>query len=199
MTKSHWNKRFGDETYAYGKEPNKFIKEKAPLLRKGNVLAVAEGEGRNAVYLATLGHDVSTWDFSKEGLKKTTQLADEKEVHIETTLVDLSEAQWTKEAWDNIILVFGHFDTELRKETLQHIENSIKPGGCFLCEVYSPDQLSYGTGGPRVKEMLYQPEEFLTTFHDWKINHFFLGEVEREEGELHQGKSHVIQFYGIKR
>lgn len=199
LAKEHWNKRFGAEDYAYGKEPNTFIKEKGPLLPKGKVLAVAEGEGRNAVYLATLKHDVSTWDFSSEGLKKTEQLAEEKGVHVETNLVDLNEAAWEKEAWDHIVLVFGHFETELRESTLKNIEKAIRPGGSFLCEVYSPDQLNYRTGGPRMETMLYRPEEFLTTFHGWDIKHFFLGEVEREEGELHQGKSHVIQFYGIKR
>ena len=64
-----------------------------------------------------------------------------------------------------------------------------------MCEVYSPDQLNYGTGGPRDERMLYKPEEFLGTFHDWDIRYFFLGKVEREEGELHQGQSHVIQFW----
>jgi len=199
MAKEHWDNRFGEKHYAYGKEPNVFIKEKVPLLRQGKVLAVAEGEGRNAVYLATLGHDVSTWDFSSEGLKKTNQLAEEKGVNVETAFVDLSEAPWERETWDHIILVFGHLETELRKKTLNNIEKAIRHGGSFLCEVYSPDQLNYGTGGPRDEKMLYKPEEFFATFQDWNIKHFFLGEVEREEGELHQGKSHVIQFYGIKQ
>ena len=198
MTKEHWNKRFGEKEYAYGKEPNEFIKEKGPSLPSGNVLAIAEGEGRNAVYLASLGHEVETWDYSAEGLKKTKQLAADQGVYVKTNYVDLHNAPWKEESWDHIICVFGHFDSALRKETLQQIERAVKKGGSFLCEVYSTDQLKYKTGGPRNKEMLYRPEEFLTTFQHWQINHFFLGEVERYEGVLHQGKSHVIQFYGTK-
>ncbi|OZI11816.1 SAM-dependent methyltransferase [Bacillaceae bacterium SAS-127] len=199
MTKEHWNKHFGQEAFAYGKEPNAFIQEKGPLLSQGNVLAIAEGEGRNAVYLAALGHNVTTWDYSTAGLEKTKQLAAEKGVHVDTKYVDLNEAPWEAEAWDHITCVFGHFETDLREKTLKQIEQAVKTGGSFLCEVYSTEQLDYKTGGPRDINMLYRPEEFLTTFSDWKIKHFFVGEVERQEGKLHQGLSHVIQFYGVKK
>jgi len=199
LAKNHWDQRFSEEEYVYGKEPNEFIKSKGSLLNKGKTLALAEGEGRNAVYLATLEHDVTTWDFSKEGLKKTKQLAAEKGVTVETKYTDLSEAPWKREAWDNVIMVFGHFETSLRQNVLKHIEQSVKKGGAFLCEVYSKEQLAYKTGGPPNKDMLYSLDEFLNVFEDWDIKHFFIGEVEREEGHLHQGLSHVIQFYGIKR
>lgn len=199
MTKEHWNKHFAQETFAYGKEPNAFIQEKGPLLPQGNILAIAEGEGRNAVYLAALGHNVTTWDYSTAGLEKTKQLAAEKGVNVETKCVDLNEAPWEAEAWDHITCVFGHFETDLREKTLQQIEKAVKTGGSFLCEVYSTEQLDYKTGGPRDINMLYRPEEFLTAFSDWKIKHFFVGEVERQEGKLHQGLSHVIQFYGVKK
>ncbi|HLR51512.1 MAG TPA: class I SAM-dependent methyltransferase [Candidatus Avamphibacillus sp.] len=199
MAKNHWDRRFSSEEYAYGKEANQFIKAKGPLLSKGKTLALAEGEGRNAVYLATLGQDVTTWDFSEEGLKKTKQLAEEKGVSVETRFTDLSEAPWQNETWDNVIMVFGHFETDLRRDVLKHIEQSVKKGGSFLCEVYSKEQLDYKTGGPRQEDMLYAPEELLTTFSGWDMKHFFMGEVDRQEGELHQGLSHVIQFYGVKR
>lgn len=199
MGKEHWDERFSQQHYMYGKEPNAFIKEKGPLLDKGHVLAIAEGEGRNAVYLATLGHDVTAWDYSIEGLKKTEQLAKECKVNVKIECVDLTEAPWQEEEWDHVICVFGHFDPQLRSETLTQIEKAVKKGGSFLCEVYSTAQLEYQTGGPRNEAMLYRPEEFLTIFQNWDIQHFFLGEVEREEGVLHKGKSHVIQFYGVKK
>jgi len=198
MAKEHWDQRFGQEEYAYGKEPNAFIKEKAPALTLGKVLTIAEGEGRNACFLATLGHHVTSWDYSVEGLKKTKQLAEAKGVQVETACVDLNEAPWQEESWDHIVCVFGHFETELRNHTLKQIEKAVKKGGSFLCEVYSTEQLKYKTGGPRDENMLYRPEEFLTTFSHWNTKHFFMGEVERQEGSLHQGTSHVIQFYGKK-
>src|SRR5699024_196964 len=106
---------------------------------------------------------------------------------------------WGNEAWDNIIMVFGHFATDLRQEVLKQIEQSVHKGGTFLCEVYSKEQLDYKTGGPQNEDMLYSTEEFLNIFKDgWHIKHFFIGEVERSEGHLHQGLSHVIQFYGTK-
>ncbi|WP_232713513.1 class I SAM-dependent methyltransferase [Bacillus xiapuensis] len=199
MTKEHWNQRFGEEEYAYGKEPNAFIQEMAPQLPAGNMLAIAEGEGRNAVFLASLGHQVTVWDYATEGLKKTKQLAGEKGVQVKTVCLDLNEAPWKEQSWDHIICVFGHFETDLRLHTLKAIEKAVKAGGSFLCEVYSADQLHYQTGGPRDIQMLYRPEELLNTFADWHILHFFMGEVERQEGRLHQGVSHVIQFYGTKR
>lgn len=199
MAKEHWDERFNQEEYVYGKEPNAFIQKIGPNLEKGNALAIAEGEGRNAVYLATLGHHVTTWDYSQEGLKKTTQLATEQNVDIQTVCVDLNEAPWEEEKWDHVICVFGHFDKPLRHQTLKKIEKAVKKGGSFICEVYSTEQLNYQTGGPRDIQMLYEPEEFLTVFKDWNIKHFFLGEVERKEGILHEGTSHVIQFYGVKK
>lgn len=199
VSENHWDEQFGSNEYAYGKEPNAFIKSKGLLLNKGKTLALAEGEGRNAVYLATLGQDVTSWDYSKEGLKKTNQLAKEYGVTVETKYIDLNDAPWKQEAWDNVIMVFGHFEKDLRQNVLNYIEQSVKKGGTFLCEVYSKEQLDYKTGGPQREDMLYSPEEFLSTFVNWDIKHLFIGEVKRSEGHLHQGLSHVIQFYGIKR
>lgn len=199
MSIEQWNERFGQKEYVYGEDANVFVQAKGSLLPKGKLLAIAEGEGRNAVYMASLGHEVTAWDYSEAGLKKTVQLADKKGVQVETVCVDLNEAPWELESWDHIICVFGHFGADLRIKTLKHIEQAVKVGGSFVCEVYSTKQLAYKTGGPRDESMLYRPEEFLTIFHDWDIKHFFFGEVERNEGQLHQGKSHVIQFYGVKK
>src|SRR5699024_2212317 len=95
-----------------------------------------------------------------------------------------------------IICVFGHFPTELRTKSLQQIKKAVKTGGNFITEVYSHNQIPYKRGGPTNEEMMYKPEEFRTTFDDWRIQHFFMGEVTRHEGELHNGLAHVIQFAG---
>lgn len=196
---SHWDNRFKADHYVYGKEANAFLTEiHHKLDLSGNALAIAEGEGRNAVYLAEQGMNVTTWDFAQSGLDKTEQLAKERGVTVSTELVDLNEANWKENTWDEIVCVFGHFPTDLRVKTLQNIKKAVKPGGYFVTEVYSHYQVPYKSGGPPVVDMLYKPEEFLTTFSDWRIEHFFMGEVMRHEGDLHNGLSHVIQFAGQK-
>lgn len=196
---NHWNTRFQSENYVYGKEPNAFLKEFHQKLNlSGDTLAIAEGEGRNAVYLAEQGMNVTTWDFAESGLAKTNKLAEERGVVISTEFVDLNEANWGKAKWDEIVCIFGHFPAELRQKTLQGVKEAVKPGGYFLTEVYSPYQLPYKSGGPKDLDFLYRPDEFLKTFADWRIVHFFMGEASRHEGELHNGLAHVIQFVGQK-
>ena len=165
----------------------------------GDALAIAEGEGRNAVYLAQQGMKVTTWDYAQSGLLKTKKLAESKGVPVQTELVDLNEAVWEPEMWDEIVCVFGHFPKEIRKKTLEGVKKAVKPGGYFLTEVFSIYQLPYKSGGPKISILLYSPEEFfLETFKDWRIVHFFMGEAIRHEGELHNGLAHVIQFVGQK-
>ncbi|MFJ5769367.1 SAM-dependent methyltransferase [Psychrobacillus sp. NPDC093180] len=196
---NHWNARFQTEDYVYGKEPNVFLKEFQHKLNvSGNALAIAEGEGRNAVYLAEQGMNVTAWDYAESGLQKTDKLAEERDVAVSTELVDLNEANWSEAKWDEIVCIFGHFPTELRKKTLQGVKEALKPGGYFLTEVYSHYQIPYQSGGPQELDFLYKPEEFLKDFADWRIVHFFMGEVVRHEGDKHNGLSHVIQFVGQK-
>src|SRR5690625_2090919 len=196
---NHWHNRFQSENYVYGKEANVFLREfHSKLNLSGNALTIAEGEGRNAVYLAEQGMNVTAWDFAESGIAKINKLAKERDVTVLTELVDLNEANWHNDQWDEIVCVFGHYPSELRQKTFQGIKSAVKPGGYFLTEVYSHYQLPYKSGGPQKLDFLYKPEEFLTHFTDWHIVHFFMGEVVRQEGELHNGLSHVIQFVGQK-
>lgn len=196
---NHWNTRFQTENYVYGREPNVFLKEFQKKIKiSGDALAIAEGEGRNAVYLAEQGMNVTTWDYAESGLVKTKKLAKERNVLVATELVDLNEANWSKSKWDEIVCIFGHFPAELRQKTLQGVKEAVKPGGYFLTEVYSHYQIPYQSGGPQNLNFLYKSEEFLETFAEWKIIHFFMGEVDRQEGDQHSGLSHVIQFVGQK-
>lgn len=196
---NHWNTRFQGENYVYGKEPNIFLTEvHRKLSIRGQALTIAEGEGRNAVYLAQQGMDVTTWDYAESGLEKTEKLAEERNVNVDTQLIDLNEATWEQNRWDEIVCIYGHFPEELRTKTLLGVKDAVKPGGYYVTEVYSYKQIPYNSGGPRDLNFLYKPEEFLQTFADWRIIHFFVGEVERYEGDLHNGLSHVIQFVGQK-
>jgi hypothetical protein len=196
---NQWNTRFQAENYVYGKKPNVFLAEFMEKLQlSGNALAIAEGEGRNGVFLAEQGMKVTTWDYAESGLEKTKKLAEECGVEVHTELVDLNNATWKRDQWDEIVCIFGHFPEELRKKTLLGVKEAVKPGGYFITEVYSQQQIPYNSGGPRDLNFLYKPEEFWQTFSDWRILHFFTGEVVRQEGELHNGLSHVIQFVGQK-
>lgn len=195
-----WNDRFKNENYVYGTNPNVFLADIHKKLNlSGEALAIAEGEGRNAVYLAQQGMNVTAWDYAQSGLAKTEKLAKDRNVTVQTKLVDLNEANWDKDHWDELICIFGHFPEALRTKTLEGVKEAVKPGGYFISEVYSVYQLPYKSGGPQNVELLYKPEEFLNVFSDWRIVHFFMGEVVRNEGELHNGLSHVIQFVGQKR
>ncbi|MEK4119311.1 methyltransferase domain-containing protein [Paenibacillus sp. FSL W8-0919] len=194
-----WNERFQGEEYVYGTEPNAFVVDMQNRLSlTGQTLAIAEGEGRNAVYLAEQGHDVTVWDYAEAGLNKANKLAKEKGVKIAARLQDLEDAAWTPDQWDQIVCIFGHFPKALRLRTLRGVKEAVKPGGYFITEVYSMNQIPYQSGGPQEMDMLYEPEDFLRSFADWRIIHFFMGEVHRSEGALHQGLSHVIQFAGQK-
>lgn len=196
---NHWNTRFQTENYVYGREPNAFFAEFQKKIKiSGDALAIAEGEGRNAVFLAEQGMNVTAWDYAESGLAKTNKLAGERKVVISTVLVDLNEAVWKKDELDEIVCSFGHFPTKLRKKTLQGVKEAIKPGGYFLTEVYSNYQVPYKSGGLQNLDFLYKPEEFMKIFAEWRIIHFFIGEVVRHEGEFHNGVSHVIQFVGQK-
>jgi 2-polyprenyl-3-methyl-5-hydroxy-6-metoxy-1,4-benzoquinol methylase len=191
---NHWDERFNSETYVYGERPNAFIESKAMALEgEKKIVAFAEGEGRNAVFLARQGHHVTSWDYSVTGLKKTEQFAKRFNVQVETAQKDLIHDTVPSEKYDAAIMVFGHFPKENQKVVFNKLLSVVKPNGIILFEVYSEEQLRYQTGGPREKDMLYNPKDILDWIKEHEIPHFFYGEQEREEGILHTGKGHVIQ------
>lgn len=195
-----WDERFSTQEYVYGKEPNEFVVEATRVIPSGaKVLCIAEGEGRNAVYLASLGYDVTAWDYAPAGLEKTKRLAIEKNVVVHTELRDLANVRWEEEQWDAIVHIFGHFSIEVMNSTLAGIQIALKPGGFYISELYTKEQLQYGTGGPRNVAMLIDPKEMLAEFEGYFVTHFHVGEVTREEGELHTGTAHVVQSIFKKR
>lgn len=196
-----WNDRYNQKAFVYGKEPNVYLKKAMNIIsnQASNFLCVAEGEGRNAVYLAKEGKNVTAWDFAEDGLKKLDTLARINQVIVQTELVDLTRVKWEKNKWDSIVNIYGHFHEDSRNDIFEGIKNAIKPGGYFVSEVYSKEQLAYKTGGPKKSALLYQSEELLSIFKDWKIVDFYTGEVYREEGQMHQGNCHVIQMIFQKK
>ena len=185
----------------YGTEPNEFLQKwiTSHQIEGKRVLAIAEGEGRNAVWLATLGFDVEMWDASKVGLEKAKRLATSRNVSLQTKQIDLNEAVWSQETYDLVICIFGHFPPHVREKVLAGIQKTLRPGGVFLTEVYSTHQLAYRTGGPKDLSLLYTEK----MFHQLEDNFIPLvlneNVVWREEGRLHHGESAVIQYVGQKR
>ena len=188
-----WNERFGLDEYAYGEQPNAFIAEQAHRFRGARIAAFAEGEGRNAVFLARKGYRVTAWDYAENGLKKTERLAERFQVEVETELKDLLHDPLPEEAYDGAFMVFGHFPKVNQSTVLDKLLTVVKPGGIVMLEVYSEDQIRYQTGGPKTVDMLYDPADLLAWASGYEVLHFFYGEQSRAEGRLHTGVGHVIQ------
>ncbi|MBJ6759787.1 class I SAM-dependent methyltransferase [Myxococcaceae bacterium JPH2] len=196
---TQWNARFSGETYVYGTQPNDFLAQMASRLpTRARVLSLAEGEGRNAVHLASLGHDVTAVDASRVGLDKAQKLAAERGVTLHTVVSDLADFTVEPMTWDAGILIFCHLPPALRRATHQALARGLKPGGIILLEAYTPEQLTFRTGGPPVRELLYTAEELREDFAGLELP--VLREVTREvrEGTLHTGTAAVVQLVARK-
>lgn len=201
MSRAFWDERFGAEEYAYGKAPNDFLRESAHLIPEGPILALAEGEGRNAVFLAERGHAVVAVDQSKEGLKKARQLAEERGVSLELIARDLAELEFGEkehERYAGIVSIFAHLPPSLRREVHARVVRSLLPGGVFILEAYAPAQLAYGTGGPKDPALLASLDELRAELSGLEFE--IAREVVREisEGKFHQGKSATVQIVAKK-
>jgi SAM-dependent methyltransferase len=194
MDSTFWDQRFGADEYAYGRDPNDFVRDEASRIPAGPVLCLAEGEGRNAVFLAGRGHTVTTVDFSREGLKKTERLAAEKNVKVTTIHGDLSTWEPAPGSFAGIVATFAHLPPDVRRRVHGWIARALKPGGVFLLEAYTPDQLKYGHGGPKVPELLMTlaalREELAPLVVD--VGRELVREI--HEGPFHGGPSAVVQI-----
>jgi cyclopropane fatty-acyl-phospholipid synthase-like methyltransferase len=150
-----WDKRYQQAEYAYGTDPNDFLAG-LPLGAKGGqrLLSLAEGEGRNAVYLAKLGFDVLAVDQSIIGLNKALNLARERQTTIKVEQADLEQYQIAPDTYNGVISIFGHFNPNVRRRIHVQAVDGLKKGGFFVLEAYSKEQLAYNTGGPKSLEML---------------------------------------------
>lgn len=195
-----WNEKFSAKEYAYGTEPNDFLRLVADKIKpNGDVLSLCEGEGRNGVFLAEQGFKVLGVDASSVGLEKARQLAENRGVTIKTQVSDLADYEIESEKWDAIVMIFGHLPKDLRKKINAKIVKGLKKDGVFILEGYSPKQLPLNTGGPKDVNMLYDLEEVKNELQglDFEIAR----EVEREiiEGPNHTGNGFVVQILGRKK
>jgi SAM-dependent methyltransferase len=188
-----WNERYAGNEFAYGTEPNSFLVENANLLTSP-VLSLAEGEGRNAVFLASLGLDVLGVDASDVGLAKAQQLAASSGVTIRTEVADLASYEPPENHYGSVISISAHLPSKVRNRLYPLVERSLKPGGIILLESYSKAQLSRNTGGPKDIDLLLDVAELKQQFPNCEP--ILAREIEREviEGKFHTGLACVVQF-----
>ena len=194
-----WDERFSQDGFFYGKEPNDFLKDNISVFKKqGDLLCLGEGEGRNAVFLATQGFQVTAMDGSQEGFKKLALLAQEKKVIVRTDVADLVDYSMGDKKWDGIVSIWCHLSKPIWKNVLRKVAIALRPGGVFLLESYTPEQIKFGTGGPPTADWMATLSELKEAFHDFEF--VKAQEIHREvhEGKAHHGPSAVVQFIAVK-
>jgi SAM-dependent methyltransferase len=194
LSPKFWDDRYDAPDYVYGTEPSDFLAERWSALRPGgDVLCLADGEGRNGVFLATKGMRVTGVDSSSVGLAKARQLASERGVPLETVVADLGSWDLGAERWDGIVSIWAHLPAPIRSTLHPRLGSALRPRGVLLLEHYHPRQLGYGTGGPPDPSMMLTLDELDVAFAGWIRLHTFEGERVVVEGRGHGGTSYVTQ------
>ncbi len=197
---SIWNERYSGEEYHFGTEPNAFLVSQAARLKSGmSCLAVADGEGRNGVWLAEQGLNVLSVDNSPVAVEKARALAEMRGVKIDVELADLAEWDWGSERFDIVAGIFIQFaDPLVRIGQFANLRRCLKPGGLLLLQGYTPRQLEYRTGGPSQAENLYTESLLREAFSDMEILHLAEHDSEIQEGAGHSGMSALIDLVARK-
>ena len=193
-----WDERYGRPGWAYGTEPNGFLVSVVDRLPQGRALCLGGGEGRNAVFLAQRGLEVTAVDWSAVGLEKANRLAADQRVRIRTEVADLHDFTIEPDAWDVVISIFCHLPPGTRAPVHRAVVAGLKPGGALVLEAYTPRQLEYGTGGPPTADLMMTLAELETELAG--LDFAIACETERTvgEGSCHTGRGAVVQVLGFK-
>lgn len=196
---NHWDQRYSAPGYRFGKEPAEFLRREAGQLAKASrVLCLADGEGRNSVYLASLGHDVTAFDASAVALVKARDLAAERGMMVDFNLSGVEDWDWSQQ-YDAVVGVFIQFaGPGLRKQMFDWMKGAVAPGGLLLLHGYVPRQLDYKTGGPGVAENMYSKALLRRAFTGFEVLQLRDYDAEIDEGPGHSGTSALIDFVGRK-
>jgi 2-polyprenyl-3-methyl-5-hydroxy-6-metoxy-1,4-benzoquinol methylase len=190
-----WNQRFNKDEFIFGKEPNDYLREQSTKYLKAqhSALCIGDGEGRNGVWLAKQGMHVTAFDISNMALTKAKRLAKDNQVNIQFSLCDTDEFNWAANAYNAVIGIFIQFaDPEMRARIFQQVNHTLKPGGIFILQGYTPKQLEYKTGGPSLIEHLYTEEMIQDLTKELEILDLRCYEQEISEGEGHKGMSALL-------
>lgn len=193
-----WDERYGVDEYVYGTEPNDFLVECLTGAKIGRTFSAAEGEGRNAVWMARHGAEVQSVDSSQKGVEKTHLLAAKHGVRVDATVGLLEDLELAEESFDTIVSIFAHMPSTQRVKLHRKFVRALKPGGRLVLEAYTPNQLQFATGGPKDPDMLLTQEILRTELEG--LEFLVLREVERDvvEGSLHTGHAAVLQCFAVK-
>jgi SAM-dependent methyltransferase len=193
-----WDQRYKNEAYVYGEEPNQFFATQISKLKPGSIILPCEGEGRNAVYAASLGWQVNAFDVSIEGKKKALQLAHKKGVIVDYVIKDAFDINYPDNSMDVVAFIYAHFS--LNQRTLIHKKaiKWLRPGGKVILEAFNPSQLQNKSGGPKDISMLYTLEILQKDFSNLRFDIIKNVQIVLKEGTFHDGMADVIQFVGTK-
>jgi SAM-dependent methyltransferase len=201
---NRWNERYGNDEFAYGEKPNNYLKTQLEKLSVGSILFPAEGEGRNAVFAATLGWKVAAFDISEEGKKKALRLAASHQVAIDYQVGELQTLNYTDEQFDAVALIYAHFPANIKSAMHEALDKYVKKGGIIIFEAFSKKHLDIVTknekvGGPKDLASLFSLEEIQSDFKNYEILELAELEIELSEGLFHNGTGSVIRFVGRKK
>ena len=191
-----WNERFATPDYVFGREPSQFVVRMEPRLARGSrVLCIADGEGRNSVYLAAKGHKVEANDFSANAIAKARKLASDAGVAVDFQQADLAAWAWPEHRYNAVFAVFFQFaKPDFRNSIFAGLKRTVMPGGRIFLHGYTPKQLDYKTGGPPDVERMYTEDLLRTAFADCEIETLESYETELQEGPGHSGMSALIDL-----
>lgn len=197
-----WNRRYtaAGDGLLFGREPNAWLQRHAAWPAGARVLCVADGEGRNSVWLARQGLQVDAFDIAEAGVRKARALAAEAGVTVHLEVADVDGWAWPRDRYDGVVAIFVQFaDPALRARLFTRMQAGLKPGGLLLLQGYTPQQLVYRTGGPAQVEHLYTEELLRSAFADMEILHLQAYEDELHEGQGHDGRSALIGLVARRR
>jgi predicted O-methyltransferase YrrM len=192
-----WNEKYGQVDFLYGTHPNEFLRSQMHRLPTGaRVLVLGDGEGRNGVWLAEQGFEVTSIDFSAVGCEKARRLAAERQVGLRVHCADLTEWNWEEDEFDAVVLIYLHFEPNARREIYRRGVAGLRSGGLFVVELFHPRQLAYQSGGPKRADMLVRASDLSQDLPglDWLI--LAEGKVLLDEGPGHQGPGFVTHGVG---
>lgn len=196
--KDFWNERYNTTEYAYGTKPNEFFKEQIDKLTPGKILLVGEGEGRNAVYAAAQGWEVTAIDFSEVAKNKALELARYLGTSINYILIEAENYLYPENYFDVVGLIYAHFSPETRSYIHQKCNKTLISKGTIIIEAFNPNQENNLSGGPKDYKMLYDQERLEFDFVDLKILEVTNKTINLDEGQFHQGKADIIRLVALK-
>jgi len=196
-----WIGRFARDDFLFGEDPNDFVRREAHRIRRGgSVLCVADGEGRNSVWLAGQGFDVTAFDFAPNAVATARRFAIRRHVAVDHQVSDIYAWPWSAASYDALVAIFIQFmPPERREAVFAEMKAVVGPGGLFLLEGYRPEQVDNATGGPPRRDHMYTRDWLETQFSDWEILTLDDYDAVIREGDAHSGMSALIDLVARKR